>query len=51
MAARRRQAGRFSRVAAVTAADTIYPIDRVSEHAILGWLVRPVVRRMLARHF
>ena len=40
IAARRRQAGKFSRVVAVTAADTIYHIDRVSEHAILAWFER-----------
>lgn len=38
--ARRRQAGRFARVVAVTAADTIYHIDRLSEHAILDWFAR-----------
>ncbi len=37
IAARRRQAGKFSRVVAVTAADTIYHIDRISEHAIDEW--------------
>lgn len=37
IAARRRSARTLSRVAAVTAADTIYEIDRVSEHAILAW--------------
>ncbi len=37
IAARRRQAGKFSRVAAVTAADTIYHIDRISEQAIAEW--------------
>ena len=37
IAARRLQAGKFARVAAVTAADTIYYIDRLSEHAILSW--------------
>ncbi len=37
IAARRRQAGKFARVAGVTAADTIYHIDRISEAAILGW--------------
>lgn len=35
--ARRREAHTFTRVAAVTAADTIYHIDRLSEHAILAW--------------
>jgi fructose-1,6-bisphosphatase/inositol monophosphatase family enzyme len=37
VAARAKQAAKFARVAAVTAADTIYYIDRLSEHAILGW--------------
>lgn len=40
VAARRRQAGKFARVAGVTAADTIYHIDRISEVAILGWFER-----------
>src|SRR6478736_10091857 len=35
--ARKKQAHSFARVAAVTAADTIYHIDRLSEHAILDW--------------
>jgi len=35
--ARKKQARSFARVAAVTAADTIYHIDRLSEHAILDW--------------
>ncbi len=34
---RARQAGRFARVVAVTSADTIYHLDRISERAILGW--------------
>ncbi|MEJ1971556.1 MAG: inositol monophosphatase [Lacunisphaera sp.] len=38
--ARKKQAGSFARVAAVTAADTIYHIDRLSEHAILTWFAR-----------
>jgi len=37
VAARKKQARSFARVAAVTAADTIYHIDRLSEHAILEW--------------
>src|SRR5437870_4100128 len=37
IAARKRQAEKFYRVAAVTEADTIYYIDRVSEHAIVSW--------------
>lgn len=40
IAARAKQAGSFARVAAVTAADTIYHIDRLSEHAILDWFAR-----------
>jgi hypothetical protein len=37
IAAGRRQARRFAQVVAVTDADTIYHIDRLSEHAILDW--------------
>ncbi len=37
IAARAKQASSFAKVAAVTAADTIYHIDRLSEHAILDW--------------
>jgi hypothetical protein len=37
IAARARHAAKFARVAAVTAADTIYHIDRLSEDAILEW--------------
>ena len=37
VSARARQAQRFGAVAAVTAADTIYHIDRLSEAAIMGW--------------
>jgi hypothetical protein len=40
IAARVRQAAKFARVAGVTAADTIYHIDRVSEEAILSWFER-----------
>ena len=40
IAARAKQAGKFARVAAVTAADTIYHIDRISEQAILAWFER-----------
>ncbi len=40
IAARARQAGRFARVAAVTAADTIYHVDRLGEAAILDWFER-----------
>jgi fructose-1,6-bisphosphatase/inositol monophosphatase family enzyme len=40
IAARRSQAKKFSRIAAVTAADTIYHIDRLSEEAILSWFER-----------
>ncbi|MFM8618184.1 MAG: inositol monophosphatase, partial [Opitutaceae bacterium] len=40
VAARARQAGRFARVAAVTAADTIYHVDRLGEAAILEWFAR-----------
>lgn len=37
IAARMRQGKKFSRVAGVTAADTIYYVDRLSEEAILAW--------------
>jgi hypothetical protein len=37
VAARAKQARTFARIAAVTAADTIYQIDRLSEEAILSW--------------
>lgn len=36
-AAQARGAKRLTRVAAVTTADTIYGIDKVSEHAVLAW--------------
>ena len=38
--ARARQAKHFARIAAVTAADTIYHIDKISEAAILDWFAR-----------
>lgn len=34
------QGRRLTRVAAITAADTIYGIDRVSEHAVLAWFAK-----------
>lgn len=37
ISARRRDAGSFARVAGVTAADTIYQVDKVSEAAIARW--------------
>jgi fructose-1,6-bisphosphatase/inositol monophosphatase family enzyme len=37
-AARARGAARLGRVAAVTAADTIYAVDKVSEATVLAWL-------------
>lgn len=40
VSARRRAAHRLADVAAVTTADTIYRIDRVSEHAVLEWFER-----------
>ena len=40
IAARSRQGKKFSRVAAVTAEDTIFHIDKLSEAAILGWMAR-----------
>lgn len=45
LAARRRDAARLSRVAAVTAADTIYAVDRVSEKTVLAWFARNWPRR------
>lgn len=40
LAARSRQARRFAQVAAETAADTIYYIDRISEDVLVAWLDR-----------
>ncbi len=40
IAARAHHAARFARVASVTAADTIYHIDRLSEEAIAEWFER-----------
>jgi fructose-1,6-bisphosphatase/inositol monophosphatase family enzyme len=37
LAARATRAADFARVASVTAADTIYQVDRISEEAILAW--------------
>lgn len=37
VAARHKQGKKFARVTAVTEADTIYYVDRLSEHAILAW--------------
>ncbi|MBI5771763.1 MAG: inositol monophosphatase [Verrucomicrobia bacterium] len=37
LAARATEARRFARVVARTAADTVYHVDRLSEHAILAW--------------
>jgi fructose-1,6-bisphosphatase/inositol monophosphatase family enzyme len=37
LAARDGQAADFARIASVTAADTIYQVDRISEEAILAW--------------
>ncbi len=39
-AARQRQGRRFAEVAAETAADTIFLVDRLSEAAIMGWMER-----------
>lgn len=39
-AAQQRSAKRMTRVAAVTTADTIYGIDKVSEHAVLAWFAK-----------
>jgi hypothetical protein len=38
IAARSRQGRRFAEVAEVTAEDTIFHVDKISEEAILGWL-------------
>lgn len=43
--AQRRGTQRMTRVAAVTAADTIYGIDKVSEHAVLAWFAKNWPRR------
>lgn len=40
LASRRRGAARLAEVAAVTAADTIYRVDRIGEEAIVAWLER-----------
>jgi hypothetical protein len=40
IAARRRQGRRFAEVAAETAADTIFHVDRLSEATIMGWMGR-----------
>ncbi len=40
VAARQRQGRDFAKVVAVTAADTIYQVDRIGEHAIVEWLSR-----------
>ncbi len=40
LVARARQRRQFAKVAAVTAADTIYHIDRLSEDALVEWLER-----------
>jgi fructose-1,6-bisphosphatase/inositol monophosphatase family enzyme len=37
IAARRREARHFAKIAAVTVADTIYHVDKLSEAAIFGW--------------
>ena len=37
IAARAKQSRKFARIVAVTSADTIYHVDRISEHAILSW--------------
>lgn len=44
-AARRRGLRRLTRVAAVTPADTIYGIDKVSEAAVLAWFAKNWPRR------
>ncbi|MFI5357479.1 MAG: inositol monophosphatase, partial [Opitutales bacterium] len=42
---RRRGTARLSRIATVTAADTIYAVDRISERAVLAWFDRHWPRR------
>ncbi len=37
IAARAKQSQNFARIVAVTSADTIYHVDRLSEHAIIEW--------------
>ncbi|MDI1319543.1 MAG: inositol monophosphatase, partial [bacterium] len=44
-AARHRGVRRLTRVAAVTAADTIYGIDKVSERTVLAWFAKNWPRR------
>ena len=44
-AAQLRGIKKMARVAAVTSADTIYAIDRVSEHAVLAWFAKNWPRR------
>ena len=39
-AARRRSTRDFGKIAAVTAADTIYHVDRLSEGAIVEWFAQ-----------
>jgi hypothetical protein len=45
LAARRRGARRLTRVAAVTTADTIYGIDKISECSVLAWFTKNWPRR------
>ena len=45
LATQRRGAARLARVAAVTAADTIYAVDQVSERTVLAWLGKNWPRR------
>jgi hypothetical protein len=40
LAARAEEAAKFANIASVTAADTIYHIDKLSEHAIIEWFTR-----------
>jgi fructose-1,6-bisphosphatase/inositol monophosphatase family enzyme len=40
VAARAKSGKSFAKVAGVSAADTIYQVDRISEEAILGWFAR-----------
>lgn len=41
IAARAKGGKSFAKIAAVTAADTIYQVDKISEAAIFAWFERP----------
>lgn len=46
IAARTREASKFARIAGITAADTIYHVDRLSEEGIVAWFERHWPRRL-----